>query len=219
VRVLVRDSGTGIPSDVLPHIFEPFFTTRAPLGHGLGLAQVYGIVKQHEGHIDVETEIGGGTTFRLYWPALSVTQLGAQTEAQSGMAQGKGQTILVVEDNATMQAALVDALETLGYRALAAANGREALDIFEQHRDEIALVLSDWGMPSIGGLELVRELEARRTAVKVLALTGHPLGEETKRAMPESVVGWVLKPLSLEQLAEAVAQGINDPFPQDKLFG
>jgi len=210
VQVEVRDSGAGIPPDVLPHIFEPFFTTRAPLGHGLGLAQVYGIVKQHEGHLEMETEVGRGTTFRLYWPALLLSEPEPQAPRQLSAAQGEGQTILVVEDNATMRAALVDVLEMLGYRALAAANGREALDIFERRRDEIALVLSDWVMPVMGGLELVRELEARQTAVKVVMLTGHLLDEGTKRAVPGSVVGWVLKPPSLEQLAEAVAQALGE---------
>jgi CheY-like chemotaxis protein len=208
VQVTVTDTGTGIAPDVLPRIFEPFFTTRAPLGHGLGLSQVYGIVKQHEGHIEVETELEQGTTFKLYWPALPAAHTPVEIEPPTEMAQGQGETILIVEDNATMRAALADALGLLGYQVLEAANGQEALAICGQHLDEIALVLSDWVMPSMGGLELVRRLVARQPTMGVLLFTGHPLSQEVKDAVPSNVVGWMLKPLTLERLAEAVSQAL-----------
>jgi two-component system cell cycle sensor histidine kinase/response regulator CckA len=210
IQVTVTDTGTGIPPDVLPHIFEPFFTTRTPLGHGLGLAQVHGIVKQHEGHLDVQTQVGHGTTFRLYWPALSAGQPLALPEAPLEMAQGRGETILVVEDDDTMRAALIDVLDALDYQVLAAANGMEALVVYEQYADEVSLILSDWVMPSIGGLELVRELAARHAAPKVLMLTGHPLAEEAETSVPVNVVGWILKPPSIEQLAEAVSRALTE---------
>jgi CheY-like chemotaxis protein len=210
IQVTITDTGTGIAPDVLHRIFEPFFTTRAPLGHGLGLSQVYGIVKQHGGHIDVQTQVGQGTTFKLYWPALALARSQAQVKKPSEVSQGQGETVLVVEDDTTMRAVLVDVLEMLGYRVLEAANGREALTVYEQHAAEIALVLSDWVMPSMGGLELVRELEARHWAPKVLMVTGHPLATEVKEAVPASVVGWMLKPPSLEQLAEAVSRALAE---------
>jgi PAS domain S-box-containing protein len=209
VQVAVTDTGTGIPPDVLPHIFEPFFTTRAPLGSGLGLAQVYGIVKQHEGHIAVETELGRGTTFKLYWPTPPLSQPQAPTEEWPALTEGNGETILVVEDDPAMRVALVDALETLNYHTLEAADGREALATFEQHKSEISLIMSDWVMPLMGGLELVRELRQRRSAVKVLMLTGHPLDERTEATTPEGVIGWLLKPPGLKQLANAVARAIE----------
>ena len=156
----------------------------------------------------METAVGLGTTFRLYWPAMSVAQLEAPVQVHPDAAQGKGQTVLVVEDNAMMRTALLDVMDMLGYRVLEAANGREALVVCEQHKDDISLVLSDWVMPSMGGLALVRELERRDVAVKVLMLTGHPLDNETKRTVPTSVVGWLLKPVDLDQLTEAVAQAL-----------
>lgn len=210
IQVTVTDTGTGIAPDVLPRIFEPFFTTRAPLGHGLGLAQVYGIVKQHGGHLDVQTQVGQGTTFRLYWPALSAEPLPPPPDPLPEVAQGQGETILVVEDDAIMRAALVDVLDALGYRVLAAADGREALAVYEQHADEVALILSDWVTPSMGGLELVHELVARHLTPKVLMLTGHPLAAEVRKTVPANVIGWVLKPPSIEQLAEAVSRALTE---------
>jgi CheY-like chemotaxis protein len=209
IQVAVTDTGTGIAPDALPRIFEPFFTARAPLGHGLGLSQVCGIVKQHGGHIEVETEVGQGTTFRLYWPALAATSLPVEEEAPSETVQGQGETILVVEDDAPMRASLTGALEMLNYRVLEATNGREARAICEQHAGDIALVLSDWVMPSMGGLELVRELASLYPAIGVLMFTGHPPSQEIKNAVPPNVVGWLLKPPSLEQLARAVSQALD----------
>jgi PAS domain S-box-containing protein len=209
ICIAVTDTGSGIAPHVLPLIFEPFFTTRAPLGHGLGLSQVYGIVKQHEGHIEVETEIGQGTTFRLYWPTLTAASLPIRVETPSQVAHGQGETILLVEDDATTRDALGAALGMLDYRVLVAANGHEAVQVFGQHADEIALVLSDWVMPSMGGLELVRELAELRPTTGVLLLTGHPLPEEIKDAVPPNVAGWILKPPSLAQLAGAVSQALR----------
>ncbi|MEE9617186.1 MAG: PAS domain S-box protein, partial [Anaerolineae bacterium] len=131
VQVTVADTGTGIPPDALPHMFEPFFTTK-PVGQGtgLGLAQVYGIVKQHGGEIDVESELGHGVTFVIYLPALPVSAPEALPREIPALAEGHGETILVVEDNPGAREALSDTLEMLNYRVLAAANGQEALEIY-----------------------------------------------------------------------------------------
>jgi len=209
VEIMVADTGNGIPVEVLPHIFEPFFTTRAPLGHGLGLAQVYGLVNQHGGHIAVETVVGKGTTFRLYWPVVPATEFRTPTDNTKEIVPGRGETILVVEDDDLVRAALVDVLETLGYHAIEAANGQEALDFHVVHADEIALVLSDWVMPAMGGLELVEALQTRDPALKVLMLTGHPLSQETRETVPPNVVGWTLKPPSLEQLARELHKAMT----------
>ncbi len=210
VEIAVKDTGSGIPQEVLPHIFEPFFTTRAPLGHGLGLAQVYGLVNQHNGHLAVETEVGKGTTFRLYWPALQTAQLRPAASTSSEIVQGHGETLLVVEDDAVVRAALVDALDVLGYRVLEAADGQVALALYAAHTDEVALVLSDWVMPTMGGLELVHALYNQAPTLKVLMLTGHPLSQETRETVPANVVGWTLKPPNLEQLSRDLHRALTE---------
>jgi two-component system cell cycle sensor histidine kinase/response regulator CckA len=211
VCVTVSDSGTGIPPDVLPHIFDPFFTTKAPgEGTGLGLSQVYGIVAGHDGHVDVATEVGRGTTFSLYLPALAPRQPQAYALRAENLVRGQGQTIMVVEDNATTRRALVDSLELLNYQVMETTNGKEALALLEQHADQIALVLSDAVMPEMGGKALFQALQERGSNVKMAMLTGHPMDEEMENLRAQGLVGWVSKPPSLEQLAQMVAQAIEE---------
>jgi two-component system cell cycle sensor histidine kinase/response regulator CckA len=213
----VTDTGSGIPTDVLPHLFEPFFTTRVPLRTGLGLAQVYGITKQHDGHIDVSTQAGHGTTFTIYLPALPVSEPEARFSEVTAMPEGDGETILVVEDGPAIRKALAESLEMLNYRVLTAASGREALALFEQHSGDpstgsgpgIALVLSDLVMPEIGGIALCRALKRHDPDVRVVILTGYPLeyGEEGWESA--GVVGWVRKPVDLDQLAQVMARTLK----------
>jgi signal transduction histidine kinase len=209
VRVTVTDTGTGIPPDVLPHLYEPFFTTRAPLGHGLGLPQAYGIVKQHNGHIGVETQVGEGTTFSIYLPAESPPRPETPPPATTGWAQGKRETILVVEDDAALRAALVDYLHMLNYQTLEASSGCEALTVLKEYESDalsgdhdVPLVLSDWIMPGMSGRELAWELKQHYPGTKALVLTDHSLGRPGQAIMPDNVVDWVQKPIESEQLAQ-----------------
>ena len=219
VCVQVTDSGSGIADDARPHIFNPFFTTKEPgKGTGLGLAQVYGIIRQHGGYINFRTQIRKGTTFILYLPALSTADSSEiSTAAKDQLPQGKGQTILVVEDDAATRAAVVGSLELLGYQILEATNGQEALSIYKQHTDQadhpgrIALVLSDLVMPEMGGQVLFYALKRQKSDVKVLLLTGHPLEEEGLEALrAQGLKGWLPKPPSLERLAKVVAQVLEE---------
>ncbi len=212
VSLKVADTGTGIPPDILPHIYEPFFTTKTPgSGSGLGLAQVHGIVGAHEGYIDVRTGVGSGTTFTIYLPALPESVLSA-TEKSGGppLIVGHGELILVVEDNLAARQALIESLELLQYRTLAAANGNEALNILAQHGREVNLIMSDVVMPEMGGRILLQTLQARGVTIPVILLTGHPLTRETEglhASSPDaSAVEWLSKPYSLDQLAETVAR-------------
>ena len=211
IRLTVADTGVGISPEMQSHIFDPFFTTKEPgKGTGLGLAQVYGIVKQHEGHIDFTTEPSQGTTFTLYLPTLSALQLPITAVESKPLPQGHGQTILVVEDEATTREALVKSLKALKYRTLEATNGERALEIFEQHADAIDLVLSDVVMPEMGGKALLYALQERNPAVRVVLLTGHPLDEqEFENLHTLGLRRCILKPLSLEQLARVVTEALS----------
>jgi CheY-like chemotaxis protein len=213
----VADTGYGIPADILPHIYDPFFTTKpVGMGTGLGLSQVYGIVKQHEGSIDVKSQEGEGTTFTIYLPSPAQRQPESTSHETETLVQGQGQIILVVEDDAATRAALVDSLELLNYRVLEATNGREALSIFEQHVDyadtaeQIALILSDMVMPEMGGKALLNALRERSKTAKVILLTGHPLDEGTfEELRPQGLQDWLLKPLSIERLSQVVAEALE----------
>ncbi len=213
VQVTVSDTGTGISPDALPHIFEPFFTTRAPLGSGLGLAQVHGIVGQHGGRIDVDTRLGQGATFTIYLPALSISgELFTGPSTSLSPLSGQGQTVLVVEDNAVVRKVLVESLETLNYRAMEATNGQEALAMLEQHGDEIDLLLSDVVMPVMGGKALLYALRERGLMVPVVMLTGHPLKKEMEELRMQGMADWLSKPPQLEELAQALARVLKaDP--------
>ncbi len=205
VHIAVSDSGPGIPASVLPHIFEPFFTTKAPgQGTGLGLAQVYGIVKQHEGFIDVATRRGAGATFHLYFPPLQLRRGGIPQPMMRTGPLADGRLVMVVEDNVYMRAALCETLEALNYRVLVAANGVEALQLVTAHGDEITAVLSDMVMPQMGGRQLYEELTRRLPGVGIVLFSGYPPDDESKALVASGRVSWLEKPFTRSAVANAV---------------
>jgi GAF domain-containing protein/CheY-like chemotaxis protein len=211
IRIEVKDTGEGIPPEKLPHIFEPFFTTKpAGEGTGLGLAQAYGIVKQHDGFIDVRSQVGVGTIFTLYLPALSVTD--QETMPREGITEieGEGETILVVEDDWVTLAALRDLLETQNYHVLVAQNGVEALEIIEESSDSINLVVCDVVMPEMGGLALYNSLSERYPQIKMLFLTGHPLQKENQALLEKGGVNWLQKPFSVPDFNRFVQELLEE---------
>lgn len=204
-----RDTGPGIPQHLMSRIFEPFFTTKGP-GHGtgLGLSQVYGIVKQHEGHIFVENLDQGGACFSLYLPLVG----GKPVSTAPGIAfpaAGSGQMILVVEDDAITRQALLDSLTLLTYRSVPAANGVEALAILEQFGNQISLVVTDVVMPLMGGLALFEEIQRRGIAVPVIMLTGHPMHQQLDRLKERGLRAWMQKPVGLQQLAHEISMALE----------
>jgi CheY-like chemotaxis protein len=214
VMLTVVDTGTGISTDVMPRIFEPFFTTKTPLGSGLGLAQVHGIVGQHKGRITVDTEVGKGTVFTIYLPAYSPESSAAiLPKGSSSLPLGQGELILVVEDDAAVRQALVESLKDLNYRAAAVADGREALMVLDEAppedgspATEIALMLSDVVMPGMGGLALLNAVRERGLNIPVLLMTGHPLERELEGLREQGVIDWLPKPVALDELAHLIAR-------------
>lgn len=206
IVISVADEGLGVADDVYPHLFEPFFTTKPPgKGTGLGLAQVYGIVKQHDGHIDVHSKVGNGTTFTIYLPATSFAPTKETQTVPEAAPLGKSEAILVVEDDLETRKAILSSLEILNYRPMAAANGKIALLFLERH-PEVALVLSDVYMPEMGGIDLAEAL--RDFPVPVILVTGH-VAEDLHRLKAEGkIVDWLVKPLNLNLLAKAIAAGL-----------
>jgi PAS domain S-box-containing protein len=207
VRIRVTDTGEGIPEEVMPHIFEPFFTTKPQgKGTGLGLAQVYGIVKQHEGYIDADSTINEGTTFVMYIPALKTRVV---DELPSGLQEdraGAGERILVVEDDEATRMAICEILDIMGYSVMAVADGIEALETLEENNGQIDLILSDLVMPNMGGRDLYDYVTGNHPDIKVILMTGYPLGGHTRELLDRSRVTWLQKPLSSEAVAKAVKE-------------
>ncbi len=210
IRLSVTDTWTGIPTQDLPHIFNPFFTTKeVGKGSGLGMAQVYGIVKQHEGHIHVDTQPGQGTTFTLYLPALPSPGLVSVKDGIVSVTEGIGQTVLIVEDELMTREALVESVKALNYQPLAAADGQEALALAEQHKEEIALILTDMVMPNMGGEALLQALMRKGIAIPVVLLSGYPLTEAGARLHAQAFADYLQKPVGLGQLAKVMTRVIN----------
>ena len=204
VMLAVSDSGLGMDQETRQRIFEPFFTTK-PAGHGtgLGLSMVQGIVVQSGGHINVYSEPGRGTTFKIYLPA--VADAAADAALPAGVAAlGGSETILVVEDMAEVRDYAVAALKAYGYRVIQAGTAGEALLICEREPDSIHLVLSDVVMPNVGGPELASRLEKLRPEIKVLLMSGYTDNAIAINGSLDDRVHFIEKPFSPEQLARKV---------------
>lgn len=209
--VSVSDTGSGIPEDVLSRIFEPFFTTKAESGGtGLGLSQVYGIVKQHDGFVDVESVSGEGTTFRIYLPLAEASEEEEGSESQAYV-RGNGETVLVVEDEEQVLTSVEMMLDTLGYTTVTARNGKEALDLIADREGAVDCVLSDIVMPEMDGVELFRTLRRTYPHVPVVLMTGHTV--EDKESLQQQTAGFLTKPPSLSELSVALSGAlvIRDP--------
>lgn len=210
IALSVTDTGEGIAPEVLPRIFEPFFSTKAVgRGTGLGLSQVYGIVKQHEGFIDVESKPGKGSVFTIYLPAVAALAEAPVAEEVPEVPAGHGETIMLVEDNKAVLDLGRSILSELGYVLITATNGKEALDAFRKHREEIDLVITDIVMPEMGGEELSREIKNLNPSVKIIALSGYPLGDKRKELLDAGIEHWISKPVKKQALAQAVRKALN----------
>ena len=213
VLVAVTDTGTGMPSEVIAKAFDPFFTTKEiGKGTGLGLSQVYGFVKQSNGHVKIYSEPGQGTTIKIYLPRL--TGMGSDTvedEVTTDMPLGeRGETVLVVEDEPAVRQFSVDALIELGYRVLEAEGAIQAWRLLDLH-PEIALLFTDVIMPDVNGAKLAVEARRRRPDLKVLFTTGYTRNAVVHNGVLDPGVDLIGKPFTIEELAAKLREVLDVP--------
>jgi two-component system cell cycle sensor histidine kinase/response regulator CckA len=219
VLIETVDCGTGIPPEIIEQIFEPFFTTKEiGKGTGLGLSTVYGFIKQTGGYLYVDSEIGKGTTFRIYLPrhvaseaelALPKTEVAPQPQtAKSADDTGQG-TILLVEDEEGLRGLNARGLSSRGYNVLEAGNGLEAIEVLESRDGKIDLVVSDVVMPEMDGPTLFKELRQRNPDLKIIFVSGYA-EEAFSKSLPEGgQFTFLAKPFTLKQLVATVKETID----------
>ncbi len=207
VALTVQDTGTGIPKEDYERIFEPFFTTKAKEGGtGLGLATVYGIVKQSNGFVDLESRLGEGTAFSLYFPGVRDEAAKESSQEREVQADQGSETILVVEDDDEIRSLMERALARRGYAVLTAAHPGEAILISERQASGLDLIVADLGLPIMSGLELVKRIRGARPDVKALFVSGYP--ENTPDLAGSA---FLPKPFTESVLTAAVRRLLDSP--------
>lgn len=216
VLLTVTDNGTGIPKENLAKIFDPFFTTKEiGKGTGLGLATVQAVVRSHAGFINVYSEPGRGTSFRIYFPVRGDT-LSASTAPIEGeeFPRGDGELILLVDDEVSILEITRQTLETFGYRVLTAVNGAQAISIFALQRDEVDLVITDMMMPIMDGPSTIVALQQIKPQIKIIGASGLDSENSAGRAAAAGVKIFMTKPFSAGRLLTAVKNALHvSPSP------
>ena len=216
VIVCVTDTGTGMTADVLNHAFEPFFTTKeSGQGTGLGLSQVYGFVKQSGGHVKIYSEVGQGTSIRMYFPRYHGEARPVESDADEFRPEGERlETILVVEDDADLRAYVSELLRDLNYRVVVASSAQAALTILLQDEPKVDLVLTDVVMPGINGREMGRRAQQIRPGIKILYMTGYSRNAVVHQGRLDEGVELLEKPISQAKLALRVREMLDRLDPK-----
>ncbi len=218
VLMAVSDTGEGMSREVQEKIFEPFFTTkRVGIGTGLGLSTVYGIVKQHNGHIAVETKPGEGTIFKIFLPMTQQDIEETRQEEPGDIPRGT-ETILVVDDDSHIRRLIVDVLEPLGYRLLEAASGEEALQVSDTFKETIDLLLTDVILPRMNGGELAERLKSERPDTKVIFMSGYTDDLTARHNVRGPGFGFIQKPLTPSKLGKTLREVLikTREIPEDE---
>jgi len=216
VEMAVSDNGMGMDEETRAHIFEPFFTTKkVGEGTGLGLAMVYGIVKQHNGHIHVYSEVGQGTTFKIYLPAVALA-VEAESQVVQPSLRGGTETILVAEDEEPLRDLARDVLEGLNYKVLLAKDGQEAVEVFAANRDKVDMVILDVVMPHLGGPDAYRQMRELGGDIPLIFMTGYSAEMVESRFLKQNGLLFeeidavvIQKPYSVEVLGRKVREVLD----------
>jgi CheY-like chemotaxis protein len=205
VRISVADTGTGIDPAIQSRIFEPFFTTKEiGRGTGLGLASAYGIVKNHDGAIDFNSQLGQGTTFYIYLPASDAAAV-KPSQTSTDLSAGT-ETILLVDDEEVIVTVNQPMLEKLGYTVMTASGGREAIAVFDANQDRIDMVILDMIMPDLGGGAVFDHLKSARPDIKVLLSSGYSISGQAEEILSRGCAGFIQKPFNLTMLSQKIRE-------------
>ena len=208
VLITVADTGTGIPPETLERIFEPFFTTKEQgKGTGLGLSTTIGIIKSHGGFIHVYSEVGEGTKFQVYLPAIHIEEIVQDEKAE--IPKGEGELILLADDEMSIRDITKTSLENCNYQVLTASDGIEAIALYAQYRNEISIVLIDMMMPEMDGVTTIRTLQRMNPQVKIIAVSGLATSDKVSAAMSSGAKLFLSKPYTSEELLRKLHQVIN----------
>ncbi|MBW1711681.1 MAG: response regulator, partial [Deltaproteobacteria bacterium] len=209
VLMTVSDTGHGMAKEILEHIFEPFYTTKETgKGTGLGLAMVYGIVKNHAGYTMCHSELGQGTSFKVYLPAVESPDLISAVETTAAPVGGT-ETVLVVDDEKSVRTIAVQMLEMHGYKVLTASSGEDAVEIYGRQGAEIDLVVLDLGMPGMGGYACLKELLRIDPKAKVLVASGYSAHVQTRETLQSGAKGFIGKPYRFNQMLQKIRQVLD----------
>ena len=211
VSVALSDTGVGMDAQTLARVFEPFFTTKpVGVGTGLGMSMAYGLVKQHRGYLHIYSEVGQGTTAKVYFPALRDQGMSEVETPDEGLPGGT-EAILLVEDDQTMRVAAQQLLSKVGYRVFTAVDGEQGLDAFRAHRADLQLVITDVVMPKLSGFDMYEVIRGESRGLSVLFMSGFPAPNFRKTVGQDPAVAFVTKPWTASELLAQVRLMIDAP--------
>ena len=212
VSVALSDTGVGMDAETLARVFEPFFTTKpVGVGTGLGMSMAYGLVKQHRGYLHIYSEVGQGTTAKVYLPAVRDRGMSEFESVADESLPGGTEAILLVEDDQTMRLAAQQLLSKVGYRVFTAVDGQQGLDAFRAHRADLQLVITDVVMPKLSGFDMYEVIRGESRGVRVLFMSGFPAPNFRKTVGQDPHVAFVTKPWTASELLAQVRLLLEAP--------